>query len=163
MPQLDPISFPSQIFWLTIVFGAFYMFIVHVALPRISNVIEYRVSRINNDIEQAEAFHIQSKKAKEAYERELSFAKNHALTQMHDLHKEIEKDIIQRHGAMDAIIAKKYSDAEKNIREKLKDYNNEYSEQLPFMVESLLYFIVKDIKADLNNIKSFTDKHNVKL
>lgn len=56
MPQLDPHSFISQIFWLIVTFGALYWVLAKAALPRIAQVLEDRRRAIEQDLEKAEKF-----------------------------------------------------------------------------------------------------------
>ena len=54
MPQLDPEFWISQIFWLTLTFGALYVFLSKIILPKISTNLELRKSLIQENIEAAE-------------------------------------------------------------------------------------------------------------
>lgn len=49
MPQFDPSSFASQIFWLAICFGLLYFAMSKVFLPRIRDILHNRDTVINND------------------------------------------------------------------------------------------------------------------
>ena len=42
MPQLDTVTFLSQIFWLVIIFGAFYLIVLTHILPSISRILKVR-------------------------------------------------------------------------------------------------------------------------
>lgn len=42
MPQLDPVSFLSQFFWLCIVFSSLYLILVKFCLPRIARIFKVR-------------------------------------------------------------------------------------------------------------------------
>ena len=44
MPQLDPTFFPTQLFWLFVVFTLLFLVVWKVALPRIADVRETRRS-----------------------------------------------------------------------------------------------------------------------
>lgn len=46
MPQLDMITFFSQIFWLTVTFYGFYFFILRVYLPKIAVVLKTRKKKL---------------------------------------------------------------------------------------------------------------------
>src|SRR4030095_15068327 len=52
-PPFDPTHFPSQILWLAIIFGLFYLFLKRVALPRVGSILEVRSERIAHDLDQA--------------------------------------------------------------------------------------------------------------
>ena len=46
-------TFPSQLLWLAIIFGLFYLFLKRVALPRVGSILEVRSQRIAQDLDQA--------------------------------------------------------------------------------------------------------------
>ena len=54
MPQLDASTYLSQAFWLVICFGILFFVMTKVALPRVSEVLNLRDSKIRHDIEAAE-------------------------------------------------------------------------------------------------------------
>jgi len=92
LPQLDPSSYPSQIFWLIIVFVFMYIFFVQKSLPDISKVIETRSERINNDLNSAEKLKEEVETVQRNYEESLSEANNQA--QM--IFKKSEDDLKQK-------------------------------------------------------------------
>ena len=53
MPQLDHLTFASQLFWLAVTFTAFLLIVWRVALPKIGRVLEDRRERIERDIARA--------------------------------------------------------------------------------------------------------------
>jgi F-type H+-transporting ATPase subunit b len=55
MPQLDPAVWPTQLIWLTLTFGALYLIIWRVALPRIAEVLEARQRKLDDDLKKATA------------------------------------------------------------------------------------------------------------
>ena len=55
MPQFDPSSFPSQIFWLVIFFALLYLLMSKVALPRMAAVLDRRHKAIESDLSKATA------------------------------------------------------------------------------------------------------------
>lgn len=75
MPQFDPSSFASQIFWLIVSFGVLYYLMARVALPRIAEVLEERSERIANDLEKAQALRKESEAVVAAYEDALAKAR----------------------------------------------------------------------------------------
>ena len=54
MPQFDPEFWISQIFWLTLIFSVLYIVIWKIFLPKITDNIENRKSRIVNDLNEAQ-------------------------------------------------------------------------------------------------------------
>ena len=77
-PPFDPTFFVSQVFWLALSFGAFYIFMSRAVLPRIGGVLETRAERIAKDLDQANAMKAESDAAIAAYEQSLTSARNNA-------------------------------------------------------------------------------------
>jgi F-type H+-transporting ATPase subunit b len=80
MPQFDFATFPSQIFWLIVCFGALYFLLTRTALPKIGAVLEARQRKIDDDLERATELEMQAKEAMAAYEAELDAAREQAHT-----------------------------------------------------------------------------------
>lgn len=55
MPQLDVTTYASQLFWLLVTFVPFYLIVYKIALPRISDVLEARQDKIDDDLKKAAA------------------------------------------------------------------------------------------------------------
>ena len=68
-------TFPSQLLWLAITFGLFYLFLKRAMLPRIGNILEVRGDRIAGDLDQAARLKGEADAAVAAYEQELAEAK----------------------------------------------------------------------------------------
>ena len=77
-PPFDPSTFPSQILWLAITFGLFYLFLKRAALPRLGGILEARSSRIAQDLDQAARLKGEADAAVAAYEQELADARARA-------------------------------------------------------------------------------------
>ena len=65
LPQLDIVTYSSQIFWLAISFIVLYFLVAKIAMPRIAEVLEERQERIEDDLDKAETL------KKEAYQMDL--------------------------------------------------------------------------------------------
>jgi len=77
-PPFDTSSYPSQLLWLAITFGLFYLFLKRVVMPRIGGILEVRRDRIANDLDQAARMKEDADAAVAAYEQELAEARNKA-------------------------------------------------------------------------------------
>lgn len=82
MPQFDPASFPSQIFWLVVSFIALYLVISRMAVPRIAEVLEQRRRLVQDDIDRAAALKAETDAAIAAYERAMADARAQAQDQI---------------------------------------------------------------------------------
>jgi len=77
-PPFETHTFPSQILWLAITFGLFYMFLKRVALPRLAGILEVRRDRIAGDLDQAARLKQEADEAIAAYEQGLADARKKA-------------------------------------------------------------------------------------
>lgn len=77
-PPFDSSTFPSQILWIAITFGLFYLFLKRVIMPRLAGILEMRENRITQDIEQATRLKGEADAAVAAYEQELAEARGNA-------------------------------------------------------------------------------------
>ncbi len=77
-PPFDASTFPSQLLWLAITFGLFYLFLKKVVLPRIGNILEVRRDRIAADLDQAARMKDDADAAIAAYEQDLADARTRA-------------------------------------------------------------------------------------
>lgn len=76
MPQLDPSSFVSQIFWLTITFLSLVFVMSVFIVPRIASIIDERHQKINSDIQKAEKINQKAANILKRYETAIENAKN---------------------------------------------------------------------------------------
>jgi F-type H+-transporting ATPase subunit b len=77
-PPFDAKTFPSQILWLVITFGLFYLFLKRVVMPRLGSIIDVRNDRITQDLDHAARLKGEADAAVAAYEQELAEAKKNA-------------------------------------------------------------------------------------
>ena len=77
-PPFDSASFASQLLWLFITFGVFYLLMSRVVIPRIAGILETRRDRISRDLDEAGRLKDEADAALAAYEQELAEAKSRA-------------------------------------------------------------------------------------
>ncbi|MCI4664369.1 MAG: F0F1 ATP synthase subunit B' [Neomegalonema sp.] len=78
LPQLDFSTWPSQIFWLVVSFGALYFILSRLALPKIAETLQARQDQIAGDLDLAGEFEQKAKEAEEAYNAALASARAEA-------------------------------------------------------------------------------------
>ena len=88
MPQLDPTSFPSQIFWLVVTFLFLWWLMAKVALPKVGLVLEERQKKINDSLDLAENLRIEAGSELDAYETAISKAHDEARKVINDANQE---------------------------------------------------------------------------
>jgi len=55
VPQFDPASFVSQLFWFGVIFTLLYFAVVRPTLPKVGKVIDAREAQVAGDLDRAEA------------------------------------------------------------------------------------------------------------
>jgi F-type H+-transporting ATPase subunit b len=116
MPQLDPTSFASQLFWLTMSFVALYVLLAHFLLPRVQSVLMLRTQTVQSDIEQAERMKTEAERANDAYEQTLTEARARSQTMLVSAHAEMAERAAKRQAELDASMDKKLGESEAAIR-----------------------------------------------
>ena len=117
MPQLNPEFWISQVFWLILTFGFLFIILSKLILPKISNNIEDRKSKILENIETAEKQRSDSENKIKEYEKIILDSKNHAKNYFNEARQKILKDIDSKREALEKEINKEIGDAEKEIVE----------------------------------------------
>jgi F-type H+-transporting ATPase subunit b len=74
-PPFDQSTFASQLLWLAITFGLFYLLMSKVVIPRIGGILETRHDRIAQDLDEAQRLKAEADAAIAAYEQELASAR----------------------------------------------------------------------------------------
>lgn len=85
LPQFNPESWPSQIFWLAISFVLLYAFFAKIILPALSSTLEARENKIQGDIRTAEELSAQAEAIKFGYETELKQTSASISSQMKEI------------------------------------------------------------------------------
>jgi F-type H+-transporting ATPase subunit b len=96
MPQLDIQMFSTQIFWLAITFCPLLLIIWRIAVPRISNSLEARQKRNEDNLEKASSFRKEAEIADQTYEESLLKAKMAAMMTISETQKKLEEEIALR-------------------------------------------------------------------
>ena len=78
MPQLNPEFWASQIFWLILIFSGLYLLIWKIFLPKITDSIENRKSRIMNDLNETQKFKEKAEKKFKEYDKIIEEVKKEA-------------------------------------------------------------------------------------
>ena len=115
MPQLNPEFWISQIFWLTLIFGALYVLLAKFILPKISNNLETRKSQIVENIEAAEKQREDSDQKIKDYENIINEAKIEAKNIFKRAREKILKDINNKKESLEKEIDEEIKKAEAEI------------------------------------------------
>ncbi len=114
-PPFDTTHYASQLLWLAITFGLFYLFLKNVVLPRIGGILEVRSDRIAQDLDQAARMKEESDAAVAAYEQELAEArtKAHGIAQQARDNAKAEADASRK--TVESGLAARLTEAEARI------------------------------------------------
>ena len=74
-PPFDHTTFASQVLWLAITFGLFYLVMARLVIPRIGGILETRHDRIAQDLDEAARLKAEADAAIASYEQELASAR----------------------------------------------------------------------------------------
>jgi F-type H+-transporting ATPase subunit b len=115
MPQLNPLDWGPQVVWLLITFGALYLLMVYVVLPRIGGVIEKRAAHIANDLAEADRLRRKTEEAIAAYEQALAEARQKAHAIVEEGRAKLNEETAKERAKLEAHLAKKSVEAEARI------------------------------------------------
>lgn len=120
-PPFDASSFGSQLLWLALTFGALYLLMSRVALPRIGEILEVRRDRIEGDLAEAERLRQRTDQAIESYEEALAEARRKAHGIAEETRAEIRGDLDDKRAKVEADLAGKMAEAEARIDQTKSD------------------------------------------
>jgi F-type H+-transporting ATPase subunit b len=112
MPQLDPSTFGSQLFWLLVCFGALYLVLSFIVVPRISKTLATRAETLESDLAAAETFRSEAETALQAYEDALAEARGRALALAQEMRAEVQAETDRQKAELDANLAEQAAAAD---------------------------------------------------
>nr|WP_200814081.1 F0F1 ATP synthase subunit B [Xaviernesmea oryzae] len=116
-PPFDATHFPSQILWLVITFGLFYLLMKKVIVPRVGGILEHRHDRIAQDLDEAARLKSEADTAVETYEKELAAARSKAHNIAETAREAAKTKAAADRAAIEAELAEKLTAAETSIGE----------------------------------------------
>jgi len=114
-PPFDPTTFASQIFWIAVTFGLFYLFLKRVIMPRIAGILDVRHGRIAADLDQAARMKADADAAVAAYEQDLAKARADANAIANKARDEARAEADAARKTVEAGLEEKLAAAEKRI------------------------------------------------
>lgn len=115
MPQLDVTTFASQIFWLAVTFIALLLIIWRIGVPKISDALEARQKRIDDNLARAEELKREAEAAMAAYEASLAEVRAEAQTAVHEAHAELLAESAAREAELAELLKKRLAESEASI------------------------------------------------
>ena len=116
-PPFDATTYPSQLLWLVITFGLFYLLMQKVIVPRLGGILEQRHDRIAQDLDEAARLKADADAAVETYEKELAAARSKANGIGEAAREAAKAKAAADRAAIEAELARKLSAAETRIGE----------------------------------------------
>ena len=115
LPQLNPATFPTQIFWLALTFGALYYLLSKKALPVVAQVLEERQERISRDLSKAASLKEEAEAVMATVDKAMADARTQAQAVIAETVAAIEADNQARQSALNAQIGNRLREAEARI------------------------------------------------
>ena len=115
LPQLDIATWPSQLFWLVLLFGAGYLIMAKIVTPRIGAVLEERRVTLDGDLEKARTASSDAAKIRADYENSLEKARNEAAK----FAKQATVEASKKADDADAKVARRLADKVAKAEDKL--------------------------------------------
>ena len=147
MPQLNPEFWISQIVWLVITFGALYVILSKVILPKISNNLESRRSQILENIEIAEKQREESEEKLKEFDKIILNSKLEAKNLFNEARQKVLNEIDKKRSEMEKNLEEEITSAEKEIQ----SLNNNSTENIKkIATETSLSLIQQLIGEEIN-------------
>ncbi|MGD9615447.1 MAG: F0F1 ATP synthase subunit B' [Alphaproteobacteria bacterium] len=115
MPQLNPESFPSQLFWLAVTFVVLYVLMAWVGIPRLSGVIEARRRRREDDLARAAEMQAEAEAANQEFQRAMAEARAQAQAVLKETSDRLAAEAAERQRMLAASLAEQVDEAERRI------------------------------------------------
>ena len=133
MPQLEQTEFfVSQLFWLVLTFSFLLFFLWRISLPRISNVLERRENKINNDLESAKKQQKEAEEIQNQIEKQLRDANDQGQALIKESLEKMQKKSADELKNLDIDLNKKLNDfsviVDKNKKDSLNQINTQVHE-----------------------------------
>lgn len=117
MPQLEPWSYASQIFWLIVTFAVLFLVLWKVVIPRITSVLEARREKIEDDLARAERLKLEAEQVLAEYNKALDEARSEAQGMLREAADQMAADAGARNDEVTARLAEQNRAAESRIDE----------------------------------------------
>ena len=147
MPQLDPEYWPSQVFWLVIIFITIYILISKIFIPKIKGSIDMREDKIRKDLEEAKTFKEQAELKLKEYNSLMEAAKLDVKKIISKSRQKLNEEMQIKREEIQKKIDGEISNAEIVIK-KLK---NDSFQKVNLISQDIVSNLIKDIFGeDLN-------------
>ena len=150
MPQLDPTYWPSQAFWLIVIFLSIYLLIDKIFIPKIKSNIDSREDKIRKDLEEAKLLKEEAEKKLKKYKNLIELAKTDAKKILSESRQKLNENMQTKKREIQKEIEKETESAQKEIQNfKLNSTN-----KANLIAEEIASSLIKDIFGEETNKSS---------
>jgi F-type H+-transporting ATPase subunit b len=150
MPQLDPTYWPSQIFWLVLIFTCLYLILSNLFIPKIKDGINDRENKIKEDLDEAQKLRDTADKKLKEYELIIE-----------NTQREVQKILNENKIKLSLEIQNKKKIFEEEIKSELKNtdaeienFKKESIKNIAIMSEEMASELIKVVSGDSINQSS---------
>lgn len=115
MPQFEPSTFASQLFWLAVTFTLLYVLVSRYAIPRLGEIMEQRQRTVEDDLDRAKQLKAETETSIRAYEKALADARSKAQDLLRQAHEEVTRQAEIRNREVSVRLAAQIRDGEDRI------------------------------------------------
>jgi F-type H+-transporting ATPase subunit b len=114
-PPFDPVNFLPELIWLALTFGALYIAMAKIALPRVHTILQARAHKISADIEDANKFRARSEEAAAAHEKLVNDGRSQALALAQQTHAKLLSETESKRAALESDLGARLAESEAQI------------------------------------------------
>lgn len=115
MPQLDFATYPPQLVWLAITFTVMFIIMWKVAVPKISDALEARQMRLEENLKKAEDLKREAEATLAAYENALAEARAEAHNQIVKIQADLQEAAAKEEEELNEKLDAKLAESERAI------------------------------------------------
>lgn len=115
MPQLDFATYPPQLVWLAITFTVMFVLMWKVIVPKISDALEARQMRLEENLKKAEDLKREAEATLAAYENALAEARSEAHNQIQKIQADLQEAAAKEEAELTEKLDAKLAESEKAI------------------------------------------------
>ena len=156
MPQLNPEFWISQIFWLVLTFSILFVVLSKFILPKISENLESRKSKILENIQLAEKQREESENKIKEFEKIILDSKNDAKKYFNDARQKILGEINKKKEILEKDINEEIKIAEKEINE-LKNKAPEKINKIAIQTSADLIKQLINVEVNNSNVSAIVE------
>jgi F-type H+-transporting ATPase subunit b len=116
-PPFDPVNFTPMLIWLALTFGALYLLMAKIALPRVQAILQSRADKISSDIADANKLRSLAEEASAAHDKLIAEAKSEAIALAQETHAKLLAETEAKRLALEAELNARLSASEAQIAE----------------------------------------------